>query len=248
MADRNEHDEFYVGYLPMPPRHLRFVRVLVTMLGLWIIGMGGVIALSMRDPGDAVWDTSREQAWAGTLLAEPYPMLVPHDGSEPSLIVEMGKRGAQPRVAPLAGQAVEVRGFLLSRYGRRIIELSPDDTALKPIDMRPPPIEGERVIGPVTLEGEIVDGKCYLGAMKPGDGMTHKACATLCVRGGLPPMIVSSGVNGPEFRLLVIEGHAGMPESLVPLIAEPVRVEGRLVEVGGLRFVRAPEPGVGRMP
>ena len=45
-------------------------------------------------------------------------------------------------------------------------------------------------LGVATLRGEIVDSKCYLGAMKPGDQKTHKACATLCIRGGIPPVLV----------------------------------------------------------
>ena len=38
----------------------------------------------------------------------------------------------------------------------------------------------------VTLKGEIIDPKCYLGAMKPGGGKTHKACAMRCIAGGIP--------------------------------------------------------------
>lgn len=56
-------------------------------------------------------------------------------------------------------------------------------------------VKSERVANevttPVTLDGELVDSKCYLGTMKPGDGKTHKSCAILCLRGGIPPLFVS---------------------------------------------------------
>jgi len=32
-------------------------------------------------------------------------------------------------------------------------------------------------MGERTLRGEVIDPKCYIGAMKPGGGKTHKACA-----------------------------------------------------------------------
>lgn len=233
-------DEFYVGYLRTPPGHLRFVRRLVWVMLAWIVALGVVIALGMRDPGGATWDTSRERQWVGTVLTEPYPLLIPDDGSDALLIVEMAKHGAHERVEPFGGAHARVRGFLLDRDGRRMIELTPDDTAIErepKVDLSVPP--NPRPLGPVTLTGEIVDGKCYLGAMKPGDGMTHKSCATLCVRGGLPPMVVSREEGGAVFRLLVIDGSTELSPELLALIAEPVRVRGEEFELAGLRFVRA---------
>ena len=47
--------------------------------------------------------------------------------------------------------------------------------------------------GPVTVSGEIVDSKCFLGVMVPGAGKTHKECASLCLRGGIPPAPVRAG-------------------------------------------------------
>jgi len=233
------NDPFYVGYLPVPPRHLRFVRRLVWLLLIWIIALGVLIAARMRPAGDAIWHTAAERTWTGTIALEPYPMLIPDDGSDPLLIVEMAKHGAHPRVAPLNNHSAEIRGYLLERDGRRIIELAPDDTALTgrgPVP-RVPPEPGPPAI-PATLTGEIVDGKCYLGAMKPGDGITHKSCATLCVRGGLPPMLVSVENGRPVFRLLLVDGSTTLAEPVLALIAEQVRVEGELTEINGLPVIR----------
>lgn len=235
----SQDDPFYVGYLPIPPRHLRFVRRLVWVLLIWIIALGVGIAARMRPAGDAVWHTAAERAWTGTITLDPYPMLIPDDGSGPLLIVEMGKHGAHPRVAPLDNHTAEVRGYLLERDGRRIIELAPDDTALASFG-RAPAIPSDQASPGIaaTLTGEIVDGKCYLGAMKPGDGITHKSCATLCVRGGLPPMLVSNENGRPVFRLLLVDGSTSLAEPVLGLIAEPVRVEGELAEINGLPVIR----------
>jgi len=247
-----DRDEFYVGYLPTPPKHLQVLRVLVMMMAVWILAMAGVISFSMRDPGEAVWDTSKEQTWTGTLVMEPYPMLLPDDGSAGYLVVEMGKRGAQERVAPFARTSVSLRGFLLERDGRRIIELTPedpDDQAITAAQSQgsidfPPIASGEHA----SLVGEIVDGKCYLGAMKPGDGMTHKACATLCLRGGLPPMVVTQTEAGHEFRLLILNGRVALPEELLAFVAEPVRVEGELIEFAGIPAVNVDPGGISLVP
>ena len=40
-------------------------------------------------------------------------------------------------------------------------------------------------LGAVTLTGEIVDSKCFLGVMNPGNLKPHKACAIRCISGGI---------------------------------------------------------------
>ncbi len=235
----DDRDDFYVGYLPTPPAHLRVVRVLVFVMAVWILGLSVLIATRMRDPGGAVW-SFEEQTWTGMLITEPYPILIPDDGSPAMMVVEMGKRGAHDRVSGHTGTNVDITGFRIERDGRRIIELSPEPYAISAKTTAHasavPPMTRLGASGP--LEGEIVDGKCYLGAMKPGDGLTHKACATLCIRGGLPPMFVARTPDGPEFRLLIVDGVAALPEDLLALVAEPVRIEGELIEIAGLPAIR----------
>lgn len=244
--DRAKADEFYVGYLPTPPGHLRVVRVLVVLLGLWIIGLGAVMAAFMRDPGPAAWDLGNERTWTGVLAMAPYPMVLPADGAQPLLIVEMGKHGAHERAAGFDGVLVDVTGFLLERDGRRIIEVTSIKTAdatAETVGLSPPALP--RSQGATTaLTGEIVDGKCYLGSMKPGDGLTHKSCATLCIRGGLPPMFVMETPDGPEFRLLIVNGLARLPDDLLPLVAERVRLEGELIDLSGMPAVRVDAAGI----
>jgi nitrite reductase/ring-hydroxylating ferredoxin subunit len=40
--------------------------------------------------------------------------------------------------------------------------------------------------------GPLGDPKCFARAMKPGDGKTHKGCAVLCLRGGIPAVFVAA--------------------------------------------------------
>lgn len=51
-------------------------------------------------------------------------------------------------------------------------------------------------LGEFTLQGEIVDSKCYLGVMRPGNTKTHRACAVRCIAGGVPPVLLVRDAQG----------------------------------------------------
>ena len=71
--------------------------------------------------------------------------------------------------------------------------------------------------------------------MRPGRGLAHKACANLCVAGGVPPVFVSSQpVEGSEF--LMISGPDGgpIPDALYDLMAQYIQIEGQITRHGDL--------------
>ncbi len=225
----------YVGYLPLSARHRKFVRLLVTGLFCWLGVMAVILTTTQRNPGPAVWDSAAEQHWSGVIRLEPYPMLeVEGEGSY--LIVGMGKYGVADRVSPFADMSCRVKGYRLARASRRMIELSPDLDAIAAIhDQTVPRGNSTNTRRQITLITEIVDGKCYLGAMKPGDGKTHKACATLCLMGGLPPLVVTNNTPTESlFPLLRVDGSTKLEPAVLALVAQPVRIEGWLSESGGL--------------
>ena len=97
-------------------------------------------------------------------------------------------------------------------------------------------------VGCVVLIGEILDAKCWFGAMKPGFGKTHKACAALCARGGLPLAFCSPGgaLCGDADRTLLFLDENGRPHgrALLPYVADPVSVTGQIVRVGDVTEYR----------
>ncbi|QKK08624.1 MAG: hypothetical protein HND58_10930 [Planctomycetota bacterium] len=240
----------YVGYLRLPERHRRFVVGVAVVFVCLLAAAGGGVALSQRDPGDAVWDTGMERTWTGVVRMEPYPMLVGDDGSA-SLIVGMGKFAVRDRVAPFDGMACEVRGFALAREHRRMIELSMDDDAIRALPGAPVPAVETAPVGAgenVVVIGEIVDGKCYLGAMKPGDGKAHKACAVLCISGGLPPLVAADVPGaGRLYPLLLVDGAAVLPGRVLEVVGEPVRIEGRLLVRHGFPVLETSVGGISRV-
>lgn len=259
-------DEFYVGYHPLPWGHSRFLRVAVPVM-LWVMAVvAGIAAWRMHNPGAGTWDTAAERTWTGIVRTDPVPMLqIEGAGGEPELImvVEMGKLGGGQRLEPYVGQWVTLRGYLLEREGRRMIELLPtagmtpaiteedDAVAIMPhaegVALTAEP-EVER-LGEVDLVGEILDAKCYLGAMKPGSGKAHRACAQLCIRGGIPAMFYPAPGQRVAEPLVVDFGEfQGDERQILDAVGLRVRLRGDLERHGGIWVVRPagenPEFGV----
>jgi hypothetical protein len=191
-------DPHYIGWLPMPKAFAKFLLPVAIGAAVGLAVVAGVVAWGQRSPGDGMWD-EKTTTLVGVMYTEPYPMIrVPGDNPtdlpRTVLLVGVGKVGVSDRVAALDGRAVRVRGTRLERAGWRMLEVADDPDALAPADLS----EAEQLLlgrsaphprGRVTLRGEIVDAKCYLGAMKPGDGRTHRGCARLCLKGGMPPAV-----------------------------------------------------------
>ncbi len=220
------NDPHYIGWFPMPPALARFLRPLAVGVVLAGLALAAGLSSSQRPAGPGRWDDAREVSFDGIAVAEPYAML--RTPTETILLVEAGKFGAQDRLRPFDGQGVRATGTLIERDGRKMLELGDGDAALQAIDWKAERAM-EEVATPVTLAGEIVDAKCYLGAMKPGGGKTHKGCAILCLRGGIPPLFVSKTDGGVRYDLATDSHGRPLGEDHFEFVGEPVTVTGQLV-------------------
>lgn len=257
---------FYVGYLPVPKPLVAFLWVAVPIALAALVIVATVVARLQGDPGGGVWNDARAREFHGVFVAHPYPMLwVRPAGHETSsvdsadrdisgapeicLLVETGKHAGREGLAAMDGKPVVASGWTLERDGRRMIELEPDAKALV-LDAPEAPVLPVPVAVPkgrVTLEGEIVDSKCYLGAMKPGEGKTHKACATLCIRGGIPPVLVTRDANAtPVYYLLADSSGGPLGSGAWPFIGDFVEVTGEFELLGNLRILKASPRDISR--
>jgi hypothetical protein len=243
-----EPDPHFVGWLPMPRPLTRFLAPVAVGLVVGAGVLAGVIAFSQRSPGTGQWE-EQPTALVGVVYAQPYAMLrVPGAaGPETVLLVEEGKFGAKERVRPFDGRAVRVTGRLLHRDGMRLLELTAEEEGIRRAEMpadrrsaleRPAPTP----LGQVTLAGEIIDPKCHLGGMKPGGGRTHKGCALLCLRGGVPPMFVSRGDDGAAVYHLLTDPDGGpLSPALFDRVGERVSLTAEAELWGDLRVLK-PDP------
>lgn len=227
-------DPFYVGYLKTPHTYRSSMKLTIVLIAIWGAMSAFLLVLSQRSPGFATWDISNEQTWTGLLLEQPYPMLVTPD--ETLLVVNMGKRGAHEQLKDLFGSEYTINGYELQREGRRMIELAPDFLAT-PAHAQPVSSPELVVLAeePIEYKGEIIDGKCFLGAMKPGDGFGHRSCAVLCLRGGLPPMFADDNATpGDRYPLLIVDGSTTLPDSLMGKVACKVRMHATPARIADL--------------
>lgn len=247
-----KRDDFFIGWSAETPQADR--RFLLGA-GLALIAGGGALgarlALDRPPVGDGVWDQGATHTLRGVISREPYPVLRTRaaDGAARTVfLVSSGKTA--PRINPrLLGAGVEATGTLLTRGEHAMMAVA--DIAPAPADFDPAPYAALPVVdrGPVMLLGEILDAKCWFGAMRPGYGKTHKACAALCARGGLPLAFCQIGIcgDGAEAPLLLDErGHA-FGREILPLVADPVSVRGRLVAVGDVLQIRVPLNAIRRL-
>ena len=258
----SERDPFYVGYLPLPKSIKRFILPWLVGNLVLAVGIAAVVASQHREPGDGVWDTGQVVTIEGELSVDPYPLL--RADGKTYILVEQGKIGVQARLqeAKLSNDAVQARGFLIERDGRTVLELDGTDinalvslgkvyaSAPGPDDL-PTPISSRAEasdLGTHTLRGEIVDPKCYLGVMQPGDGKTHKVCATLCIKGGIPPMLLVRDGKGTTAAYLLTDGQGNaFPESHHEYIADPIELAGQVLRDGDLLILRADLDSIRRL-
>ncbi len=241
-------DRFFVGYMPLS-RRLK-IEIAFVSLGL-IVGfalLGLIVSLTTPDPGPG--QGYGRQTVTGVLQADPYPLLYVSQGTDriPAgttlLMSGQGKNGAgDQRVGPLAGQVATAEGLLLQRGTVQMLQLRGGRNGLKAAAAEAgavaPVIPDAEPLGRWRLAGEICDGKCYAGIMRPGDGLAHKACANLCIVGGIPPIFVSSQpVERHEYLLLAGPDGGALPEALLTWTARYITLEGEIERRGDLLVFR----------
>jgi hypothetical protein len=129
---------------------------------------------------------------------------------------------------------VRVSGTLISRDPWRMIEARDVQPARAPADTPPPALEPETEGRIVTLRGEIVDSKCFLGVMNPGERVVHRDCAIRCLSGGVPPMLAFADDRGRvELAVLVDAGGRLLHDAVHDEVGRPVQAHGRLFTING---------------
>ena len=237
-------NDFYVGYLPKaPPALARFVRRVILLLCLLGVAIALALVTGQMPFASSAFEYGKMRGFEGIVEARPYPtVLVARPGEVGSgdkhsryLLVAPGKHGADNIVAGFDGREVRLQGQLIYRESGTMIEIEPGSIA--PLNTPPAPQDPIVDIGAVTLTGEIVDSKCYLGVMSPGNGKVHRDCAARCLSGGIPPIFVTSD-GEDQFLLVGPDGNAIAADALREFVAEPITVTGEALRRGETRMLR----------
>lgn len=199
--------------------------IFVTM----VVGFGALafsLGLTVDDPGGGAFAGDKDIT--GVLIADPYPMIVTDKDQHTIVLSGGGKRGVQAQARPLDGKHVRATGAGVKRGDRDLLLV--DQLRPAPGDATPPVREP---LGTWRLTGEICDGKCSLGVMHPGNKPAHKACANVCLIGGVPPVfITTTPVLGTRYLLMGDPENHALPDALRDYVAITSRMDGTLERIG----------------
>lgn len=231
-------DEFYIGYEPdMPTRLARRIRRIACGLVALALVMPAVLVFTENRFAPGVFEYGRARTFSGRIVESPYPALVPDGvtGANPAYwLVGPGKHGADEVVRGRDGQRVQLSGSLIERDGDAMIEVLPD--SIVTIGGSAGASEPLRSLGFVVVEGEIVDSKCHLGVMKPGEGPTHRDCAVRCLLGRIPPMFVPH--NRADLGRVSLVSQVARPFAEANAFAgRSVSIRGELLQRGAQTFL-----------
>lgn len=233
----NDRDEFFIGYAPpMPAGLARFVSGIVIGLVFGVLAWAAVVASGHVPLEGGTFDFGHPQRFTGTIVERPYPALRLDETDEHSaaapLLVAPGKHGADALVHGLDGRHAVLTGTRIRRGVLTMIELEPASLALGEAsapNLHPGAATADAgSLDHVTVKGEVVDSKCFLGVMVPGSGKTHKDCASLCLRGGVPPALFVQDRAGKS-ALMLLTGASGEA-----INAEALEIAGEAVEMTGM--------------
>jgi hypothetical protein len=245
------NDEFYIGWEAKAAAGIgRTARCAAVVCLVLSLVMPVVLAVSQRMIGTSVFEWGDLKTFTGVLQTQPYPhLLVPRPGNVAGragfstyYLVAPWKFGLdREAITRLDGKSVSLKGALIYRGNQTMIETKPEWIALSTNGVRHEPgATPHRSLGKKTRIGEIVDSKCFLGVMNPGQLTPHRACAIRCISGGVPPLLLVRQTNGaPTYLLLVTAEGRPVNQQVLDLVAEPVEITGEIEQQGELLILRA---------
>lgn len=232
---------FFIGWRREIPRSLsRFLVVVAAVFVFAGAATGFAIGVAAPDPGNGDY-TFPEVTLIGVIETKPQPILrLAPDGTRKAahaiLLSSEGTNGAADAVADWDGKRAEIRGLLIKRGNIDMLEIA----EIKSADGSVGPLAAPVSLGRWRITGEICDGKCYAGAMRPGSGIAHKACAGICFTGGVPAIFVSTGpIEGSSFLLMIDRATGTFVPAFRDLTALRIAIEGEVERIDDLLIFRA---------
>ena len=253
------NDDFYIGWEAKATSGIgKFARRVVGLLLIGAIGFALAFAVAQHSIGGSVFEWGTVKQFSGILKLQPYPhLLVPRAGTQLAqhtfstyYLVAPFKHGLdREQYSALDGKTVSLQGTLIYRGNQSMVEALPN--SVKVADKQLASMTGTETIplGRQTLVGEIVDSKCFLGVMNPGQLLPHRACAIRCISGGIPPVLLVRNAEGcANYLLLVSADGKPVNQEVLEFVAEPVQITGEVERQGELFILRADPRTILRIP
>lgn len=237
-------DEFYIGWQDKAPTlYGKKVKRTVLWLLLIVPMVGALLVFGQKQFINSTFEIARLRTLDGILITEPIPCLKMPLGTDKNgltqyqrvLLIGAGKKSATPTLdaiekmqnQALNGKGVQLEGKLIYFDGKLAMELSNGVEAFKSFKTIPDAPSFEQKLGDATLRGEILDPKCYLGVMRPGEGKPHRSCAIRCIEGGIPPFFKAETKDDARQYFFVLDEN-GQPvyDKVAKYVADQVQLCG----------------------
>ena len=248
-----ERDDFYIGYAPLPGSVRRLLLWFVPVLVLCVLGLA-IIAPSLHFDQANAGQIKGVKEFEGLLLAKPSPHLLvptPEATNEPFKVYPLSgtnKKLPRPAIMENAGSWVKLNGILIGRPRFEMIAARSAEAIEAPAGAAAL-ADQTLSLGEFAIAGEIVDGKCYPGIMKPGRTKTHRACAIRCISGGVPPVFRAENSSGQSLYFLLsdLDGNA-VNAQILSMVADPIQITGEVMQYGDSFILKADPATYERLP
>ena len=235
-------DDFFIGWQESPPKvYIKSAKLFF----VFTLALSAVIVciyiVAQKGYKNSRYKIGEITSIQGTFYAHPKPNLVTQE-EKVIFLTGKGKFGAEQTIAnwelensnKLDGKQVTLQGTTASYNGVTFLELALQEASIALIDgntTRKRDISNKSI--PLELSGELVDPKCYFGAMKPGFGKIHKSCAIRCLSGGIPPVLVSE--KGDYYMVLLQENTS--IEDIAKYIGKNADFSGMVKIIDGISYL-----------
>ena len=234
-----KEDDFYVGWSGEAPKSYASKGKLFVFSSILVMLVAGLLYVTnQEDYIDSLYEYGLLQEVSGYLVQDPvWGLRVEEDGMIKTIpLVGFGKMGPGPTLSKMMethdlgeGTMVTLRGMLAHYQGKYLMELTEGENSLVSEGNREMLDRKIEMKGSKTLEGEIVDPKCFFGVMNPAFKAAHRSCAIRCISGGMPPLLAIRE-NGEFVDYYFVHGREmqSVNEEILPFVGVPVKLSGQV--------------------
>jgi hypothetical protein len=233
-----KNDEFYVSYIDGSLGSKTRQTLKRFTLGTFVVIIIGALLFSFAQKPfkNSTFELTSATKITGVFHEKPYPMLrvqVAKNTYKNILLLGFGKSSANPfleqiqnQVKDLNGKTLSIEGNLIYYNGKTLIQIT-DDEKVTLVPNSSGIYPKKTTISKMTLQGEIIDPKCYFGVMKPGKGKIHRSCAVRCISGGIPPVLATTDDNNiSQYYLLTDLKGNPINQEVITFIGKPSEITG----------------------
>jgi len=246
-----KNDEFYVSYIEgsLGTKTKKTLKRFAITSVLLIVVFSLVFSFSQKPFKNSTFELTSTTKITGTFHENPYPMLrveVADNTFKNILLLGFGKSSANPfleklqnKVNDLNGKTVSIEGNLIYYNGKTLLQITDDEKIILENNTSTTKLPQKNEISEITLEGEIIDPKCYFGVMKPGNGKIHRSCAVRCISGGIPPVLATTDKNNiTKYFLITDDNGKAIHEDILPFIGKPSKLKGVVEQLEDWYFLK----------